>query len=158
MDKNPDETAIMAASSVIYTSITSVTVAALLAATFVLFIQRNKTINEQSLLVAKSTCNPLLESGSSWSYHLPATALQRGVTYKGDACRLQRFRQKLKKGAAVRVVTLGGSVTAGVGVEDKQLSYPSVFFNWIQSVYPNAQHDFIYGGRGMMCRLSFDKV
>lgn len=63
--------------------------------------------------------------------------LQRGMTHYGGGERLRRVAAKLAAGQPIKAVTLGGSVTFGHGVGDPALSYPSLFFRFINGTFPH---------------------
>jgi palmitoyltransferase len=72
-----------------------------------------------------------------WAPILTPEEVQQGTTFYGGGARLRRVAAKLLAGQPVKVVTLGGSVTYGHGVEDLSLSYPSRFFQFIKASFPH---------------------
>lgn len=98
------------------------------------------------------------ETQAAWNAILPVDALERGLVYRGNGCRMNSFVKKLEAGKAVVVVTLGGSVTAGGRVENrKRDAYPPLFFDWINRTFPtlSGAHQFVNGGRGGMPSSTF---
>lgn len=82
---------------------------------------------------------------------LPPDALRRGLSYVGGGERLAALSRKLLAGEAVSVVTLGGSVTQGVGAPGGR-SYSHRLFEWVNTTFPvppgAKQHTFTNRGIG----------
>ena len=57
----------------------------------------------------------------------------------GSLSRLQKVMMKLKEGLPVRVVTIGGSVTAGLHGVGDGLPWPQYLFDFLQNAYPDNQ-------------------
>ena len=83
------------------------------------------------------TANPTISLQLPWAPILTPEEVQQGTTFYGGGARLRRMAAKLRAGRPVKVVTLGGSVTYGHGVEDLSLSYPSRFFQFINASFPH---------------------
>lgn len=66
---------------------------------------------------------------------LPPDALRRGLSYVGGGERLAALARKLLAGEAVSVVTLGGSVTQGIGAPNGR-SYSHRLFEWVNTTFP----------------------
>lgn len=81
--------------------------------------------------------SPLTSLQLPWAPLLTAEEVQQGTTYYGGGARLRAVAAKLLAGQAIKVFTLGGSVTYGHGVEDLTLSYPSRFFQFINASFPH---------------------
>jgi hypothetical protein len=72
-----------------------------------------------------------------WAPLFSEEEMQRGVTHYGGGERLLRVAAKLLAGRPIKAVALGGSVTFGHGVDDPALSYPSLFFRFINTSFPH---------------------
>lgn len=64
---------------------------------------------------------------------------KRGVTYAGSGTRLRTFAGKLLAGQPVRVAAVGGSITAGHGAQVEAVSYPWLFFSFLNATFPTQQ-------------------
>lgn len=83
-----------------------------------------------------------------WGPLLTQEEAERGLSYWGSGERLKRFAAKLMAGKPVKVYTLGASVTRGIGTTDRQYSYASRFFQYINSTFPHRHHEFVNRGIG----------
>lgn len=89
-----------------------------------------------------------------WKRLLSDEEVQQGIAHYGGGSRLRRVAQKLLAGQPVKVYTLGGSVTFGHGVDDPRLSYPSLFFQFINASFPHRRAG-ARGARVWPCRCLY---
>lgn len=95
----------------------------------------------------------------TWNSFLPNGAVKRGLVYYGTGCRLRHLISKLDQAEALTVATFGGSVTAAtVGIDDKQYSYPRLFTEWLNKIFPPSKerrHTLIHAARGATRSTTF---
>ncbi|KDD72726.1 hypothetical protein H632_c2971p0, partial [Helicosporidium sp. ATCC 50920] len=78
---------------------------------------------------------------------LPYEAQDRGLAYTGSGERMQGFVSKLLRGQPVKVVTMGGSTTAGRGAY-RGRPYPTRVGEWLDRTFPGANHTVVNIGMG----------
>lgn len=69
---------------------------------------------------------------------VPREVVQRGIVSRGAHWRSERLVNKLREGAPVEIVAVGGSVTYGRKVD---VAFPQLVANWINATYPNPDHE-----------------
>ena len=70
-------------------------------------------------------------------------ALARSVVHAGSGIALRRIAARAAAGEAIHVVTVGGSISGGAGMEyrDKSPRYCDTFFHWFaKTAFPQAPH------------------
>lgn len=95
---------------------------------------------------------------TAWNAMLPVGALERGMIYKGNGCRMHKFIEKLNDRQAVVAAALGGSITAGHQLHNPSRdAFPHLFFTWINTCFPSliGNHTFLNSGRGGMTSSVF---
>ena len=72
-----------------------------------------------------------------WPPLLSRVQLDRGLAHYGSGERLARVAGKLLAGRPIKVVTLGGSVTRGLGASVPEHNYANRFFQLINATFPH---------------------
>lgn len=71
------------------------------------------------------------------SYGATDEMLVRAVTNRGNTARLSKAMQKAKKGEAVTLAVIGGSITQGSCAADKSEAYPQLLLHWWHVTFPD---------------------
>eukprot|EP00195_Chlamydomonas_chlamydogama_P016102 CAMPEP_0202891718 /NCGR_PEP_ID=MMETSP1392-20130828/1712_1 /ASSEMBLY_ACC=CAM_ASM_000868 /TAXON_ID=225041 /ORGANISM="Chlamydomonas chlamydogama, Strain SAG 11-48b" /LENGTH=508 /DNA_ID=CAMNT_0049575555 /DNA_START=27 /DNA_END=1553 /DNA_ORIENTATION=+ len=90
-----------------------------------------------SLLLVDASADeglPPYVRGKNYRWILKESERENGITYMGAAERLRTALNRLKKGEKIKVVTIGGSITAGQGCVDAP-NWPEYLFNYLQDKY-----------------------
>ncbi|KAG2500335.1 hypothetical protein HYH03_001911 [Edaphochlamys debaryana] len=76
--------------------------------------------------------------GSLPSYKFTVGLAERlsGLTHVGHAARLRLVLERARRGEALRVGALGGSITAGQGTGGVYHTYPAAFAAWLNAAFP----------------------
>lgn len=74
---------------------------------------------------------------------MPDHALTRGQTFTGSGEMLARFARRMLAGQPSTVVTIGGSITYGMGASWWGSAFPTLFFDWLQKSFPKADHTMV---------------
>ncbi len=72
----------------------------------------------------------------------------RSLVNTGDPVRLQRVMAQARKGGAVTVSVIGGSITAGAAATQPEKRYGNLVAQWWQLRFPTAKIKFINAGIG----------
>ncbi|PSC72893.1 photosystem II reaction cent isoform B [Micractinium conductrix] len=75
-----------------------------------------------------------------WVPLLRPEELQRGLAFSGSGRLIERAAAKLLGGQPIKAYTIGGSVTRGAGASSDATSYPSRFFEFLNSTFPHRGH------------------
>lgn len=87
----------------------------------------------------------VLVNGISFS---DSATQKRSVVSAGNNCRLWKFIDKLKSGAAVRIGFIGGSITAGAGVSSIWSGYSGLLCAFAGRLYPLSDVEQVNAGIG----------
>jgi lysophospholipase L1-like esterase len=72
----------------------------------------------------------------------------RALVSEGDTIRLQRALAKARRGQAVTVGVIGGSITQGASASAEERRYGNLVARWWRTVFPQARIDFVNAGIG----------
>jgi lysophospholipase L1-like esterase len=78
----------------------------------------------------------------------PAALLERGMVNMGEPLRVQRALAKAKRGEAVVVGVLGGSITAGTAASTEANRWGNRVAEWWKQTFPNSAVTFVNAGIG----------
>ncbi len=98
------------------------------------------------VLVAAAQC---FQVASSCAADFDETGLfTRSLVASGDTARLQRALAKARRGEAVTVAVIGGSITQGARASKPEFRYGDQVAAWWRKTFPNAKIKFINAGIG----------
>ena len=81
---------------------------------------------------------------SEYSASLPEAHLDKGIVSSGATARTRRLVHRLLAGEQLKVAALGGSVTWGKAVDDRETHvYGALVTTWLQRSFPTANLKFI---------------
>ncbi|KAI7846321.1 hypothetical protein COHA_000158 [Chlorella ohadii] len=95
-------------------------------------------------------------SSVPWPRILEEEDALRGLTYYGSGRGLHRLADKLLAGQPIKIVAMGGSVTAWAGGNPNGEAYIARFFQYINSTFPHLQHELYNKGMSAWNSAQFE--
>ncbi|KAG2446602.1 hypothetical protein HYH02_008587 [Chlamydomonas schloesseri] len=72
----------------------------------------------------------------SYAFITPLPERLAGIGYVGHAARLRLLVERVRRGSAIRVGALGGSITFGQGAGGPEFTYAAQFVEWLNAALP----------------------
>ncbi|HPA16100.1 MAG TPA: SGNH/GDSL hydrolase family protein [Verrucomicrobiae bacterium] len=76
------------------------------------------------------------------------TPAERAIVSEGDTARLMRVFDRARRGEALTVGVIGGSITQGAAATKPENRYGNLVAAWWRQTFPNAKIDFVNAGIG----------